>query len=453
MIALKIVHVAGTVRIFLHIYQTTSGNLKRRKKNMIASIKSFSANQSDGIAMAEQLAAKIRAEVTDLDLRGIIVFTSAGVDIPRFREAFISDFSNIPILGTTSHLGVGSENGFLQSPSATAMVFYGSGYQIGTGFRSGTPSELQKWGADLARDAVGNGNVSAQDIRFAILFSSPGGENQILKGIYEVIPEDTPVLGGGIASTAFAPDWYIWNEVGIGQHGAVLAVCNWPWELHAHFENGYMMTGKEGVATDVVNSRILKTIDHRPAAIVYNEWMNGALAQKLSGGNILKETTLKPLGISRDIGNGIRTFLLIHPEEVLPDQSIKLFADVEEGEELFLMFSQTESLVKRPQRLSRIALSRSSLDAEMLVGSIMIYCAGCLTAIREKSDEMLSNYRSGNPAPFIAGFTFGEVGCVQPGVYGHGNLMLGALFLSNKQRTENNVSISCYPVFAGSELK
>lgn len=420
---------------------------------MVASIKSFSTNQSDALVMAQQLTAKIRAEVTDLELRGIIVFTSAGVDLPRFRAAFISGYANTPILGTTSHLGVGTENGFHQSPSATAMVFYGSGYQIGTGFRTGNSSDPQKWGADLARDAVGSGNVSAQDIRFAILFSSPGRENQILKGIYEVIPKDTPVLGGGIASTAFAPDWYVWNEVGAGQQGAVLAVCDWPWELHAHFESGYMMTGKKGVATDVVNSRILKTIDHRPAAIVYNEWMNGALAHKLNGGNILEETTLKPLGISKDIGNGIRTFLLIHPEEVLSDQSIKLFADVEEGDELFLMFSQAESLVKRPQRLSRVALSKSALDAEMLVGSLLIYCAGCLTAIREKSDEMLCNYRSGNPAPFIAGFTFGEVGCVQPGVYGHGNLMIGALFLSNKQRTENNISISCYPVFAGSELK
>lgn len=76
--------------------------------------------------------------------------------------------------------------------------------------------------------------------------------------------------------------------------------------------SGYLPTNKKGIITKA-QGRTIYEIDGKPAAIVYNEWTDGAISEYLEkGGIILAPTTLKPIG--RIIGEvmGIKNYLLSH---------------------------------------------------------------------------------------------------------------------------------------------
>jgi hypothetical protein len=362
----------------------------------------------------------------------VLLFAGIGFDIPRFCNLLSKQLPNTPMIGTTSCLGTGSERGFHAAPCVTALAFYGDGFSIGTGFSTKQGRDARSRGRVLAAKALAQANIPADKARFAFLFCSMGDEQAMLVGIYEILPKNMPILGGGAADNDLSSAWYVWNESDHGQNAAVLAVCDWPWELAASFESGYLVVGPTGRATRVMDKRILMTIDERPAAEVYNEWVKGAVGLKLEGGSILNETTLNPLGIAKKIEGGLKSFILIHPERILPDGSIKLFANIDEGEDLHLMFSRKAFLVNRTGRLAKNALGGVGLDPDSVVASVLIYCAGCLLIVRDQADEVLENFRRASDAPFIAGFTFGEVGCVLPRSYGHGNLMAGRFFSQQK---------------------
>ena len=92
-------------------------------------------------------------------------------------------------------------------------------------------------------------------------------------------------------------------------------------------------------------------------------------------------------------------------------------------------------MINRTNRLVKNAMATAAFDADDVVASVFIYCAGCLSAIRDQSDELLESFTKASNSPFIAGFTLGEVGCVLPLLYGHGNIMVGTRFLSNAEQT------------------
>ncbi|MBN2716009.1 MAG: FIST C-terminal domain-containing protein [Deltaproteobacteria bacterium] len=400
---------------------------------MTVQIRSYTAEDRNAETIGLRLAEQIRSQASE-PLSALLVCASLGTNTIVLRNVLNGQFPSTPMLGTTSFLGVGSNKGYCPSPCASILAFYGNDAHFGTGFSAAASEQPFSQGEQMAQGALNRCGIPAAAARFAILFSAPGDESALLDGIYSVLPKKMPIVGGGIAGAEFPGDWRVWSEHHIGNQSAVLMVCDWPFELEAHFEGGYLKSGPSGIATQVENNRVIKTIDNRPAAEVYNEWMNGALSDKLEGGSILVESSLKPLGVATQMEGGFTTFFLLHPKEILPDKSIELFASIQQGEEVHLMFSQKASLIKRTKRLAKTGIARGSFEADELIGALLIYCAGSLAVIEDNADALLDNFKEECAAPFIAGFTFGEVGCVQPGVYGHGNLMAGALFLSSRPR-------------------
>jgi hypothetical protein len=102
------------------------------------------------------------------------------------------------------------------------------------------------------------------------------------------------------------------------------------------FDNSYNPTSHTGYITKA-SGRIIYEIDRRPAAEVYNEWTNGAIADYLDGGNILSPSTMYPLGRIAVWTRGATLYQLSHPEAVLENRAISLFTKAEPGEQIVLM--------------------------------------------------------------------------------------------------------------------
>jgi hypothetical protein len=385
----------------------------------------------DEASAARELVTQLRQQAAGAQVRGGFVYCTVGIQTPALQKALVEQLPGVPFVGATSCLGVGSAEGFRTERIVSALWLVGEGFRFGVSAlaRNG---DVRAQGRELASNALKDGHIPPEAARFAIVHATPGSEESLLAGLYDVLPKRTLLVGGSAADNDITGQWSVWSSAGVHRTGAVLAVCDWPWRLTAMCQGGYLVTRHRGVVTRA-SGRTVYTIDGRPAAEVYNEWLGGTLKPFLqTGGTVLGNTTLCPLGVPRTM-DGLETHVVVHPEKVLlPERALTLFADVKEGEQLVLMRSTEGALVKQSGQLAEWALGSSGLTPDKLAGALLVYCAGCMLTIQKQVPDMLRDFqRTVGQTPFVSVFTFGEQGCVMPQRPEHGNLMTSVLLLGN----------------------
>jgi len=263
-----------------------------------------------------------------------------------------------------------------------------------------------------------------------LMHATPGFEERIIEGINEFFGNEVPVYGGSAGDDDLTGKWEIFLNGKKTNSGFLLV--GFSGNVFGHFLSGYLPTDKKGKITRAQGRRVYE-IDGKPAAIVYNEWTNGLIAKYLeSGGVVLSETTLRPVG--RVIGKafGMPKYLLSHPHMVIPeDKSLTFFTEFKEGDEIILMSASKGALIKRSRQAVEMALSGRKYND--IRGGILIYCAGCVGVIINEVDETIREFKEqlGKGVPFIGCATFGEQGCFLPERENrHGNLMANAIIFA-----------------------
>jgi hypothetical protein len=264
------------------------------------------------------------------------------------------------------------------------------------------------------------------------LHGCPGCEEEVLLGIEDLVGSQVPITGGSTSDNAVTGNW---KQICNGQvyDDAVVVTAMFPsCEITTQFQSGYEPTEHRGRVTRA-EGRTLYEIDGRPAAQVYNEWSGGALEEILpTGGNVVNQTTLGPLG--REVGKvgEIPYYTLTHPGEATPEGALTLFTNLQEGDELYLMRGSLDSLASRAGRVARSA-TPSDLGGGRVLGAIMTYCAGCMQAIRERMPEIVKDIDTAlQQRPFIGLFTLGEQGSYLGGEVRHANLMITIAVFSER---------------------
>ncbi len=257
------------------------------------------------------------------------------------------------------------------------------------------------------------------------LSAAPGHEEACIAGIEALIGRGVPIVGGSAADNSVAGNWYLLTR-DASLTDAVLITALYPsTAVHSAFQSGYAPTAKTGRVT-ASKGRTLLRIDGEPAAAVYDAWTGGAITAALpTGGNVLASTTLFPIGRRVGESAGVTYYRLAHPESVTPEGGLHLFADIDEGDELVLMAGTREALRTRAGRVAADALALAQLEPAATAGALVIFCAGCMLAIRDQLDEVVASLGEVlDGVPFLVGFTFGEQGCFVGGENCHGNLMI-----------------------------
>ena len=187
------------------------------------------------------------------------------------------------------------------------------------------------------------------------------------------------------------------------------------------------MTDHQGTVTSC-DQRTIKQINAQPAAEVYNQWTQNLLINKIHGGKILQESTYAPLAVKKGNVGSISYFQVIHPKEILADQSFSLFANIEEGEQVYLLQGDEESIVSRASRVVNGVIIDANCSADHIKGALVIFCAGCFLAVKHRIQEAWQQIQSEIPnVPLLGQFTFGEQGIFPQGECAHGNLMISVV--------------------------
>ena len=355
------------------------------------------------------------------DCSWLLAYATVDVPLDQTLAEITAAHPDTPIFGCTSFQGVFSPAGFTRGMHALVA---GSDEAV-----KAVPV-LRAAGASQARKEA---YAAALEIKAALggtpdtilMHATPGFEERILAGIDEAFSDAAPpVYGGSAADDDMSGAWKVFAGAQVVSEGFLLVGFSSRQRVLGSFVAGYAPTKTTGKVTSACD-RVVQSIDHLPAAKVYNGWTHGSIQDQLGGGVVIHQTALSPLGRVVDMVGHMPRYLLSHPHQVLPDSALLFFSEMKLGDELVLMLGTDTALLERTsQAFNRALFSKDKVNA--IAGGILIYCGGCVSVIGGKVSDVAESYRQQmGTAPFVGASTFGEEGCFggRPAINRHGNLM------------------------------
>jgi hypothetical protein len=375
--------------------------------------------------------------------RLIFAFYGCELDDERLHGYLVSRFPGSPIIGGSSFGGVMTHHG-ITGPNSVAVMLVddaGGDYGVAAAPLGDDPGRVAQ---SLLEQALAQCNCSGELPELIWIYQAPGREEAVVEGLRRVVGDTCPIVGGSSADNDVSGHWRQLGPAGPMSDGLVVAVLLPSTRIGFAFQGGYEPAGPSGVVTGLgyqpnaesgvvtaTSGREIQSIDGFPAAEVYDRWIGHRIAPKLdAGGSILAETTMFPLAVDAGRVDGVRNYLLIHPESVSPARTLRTFRNVDVGARIYAMRGDRKRLVERAGRVAQQAQAQVASSDYMPAGGLVVYCGGCRLAIGDAIGDVAATVaQTFRGAPFVGCFTFGEQGLlVDRNV--HGNLMISAVAFS-----------------------
>lgn len=363
----------------------------------------------------------------------ISLHANADLDIDALRRTAAEAAPQAALHGATSCLGTMTQDGHQTAGAAGLGLFILSDEEGDYGTALAPLGDDPVAAADDAtRRALAAADRPGEVPELIWISATPGQSEHVLRGIQRVVGTDVPIIGGSAADNSVAGGWSVFDRDAMSGAGVTVSVLFPSTQISFAYQNGYVPTDRTGIVTRV-EGRILYEIDGRPAAEVYGDWSRGHVIPKpvSAPANILSDSTLWPLGrpVSK-LGN-VPYFLLAHPATVRPDGALELFATVTEGETLVQMTGDVDILASRAGRVAGLAREAGAMPRDRIAGALMVYCGGCMLAVRDRMDRVVGGVTDELPdIPFLGMFTFGEQGNILNVGNRHGNLMISCILFA-----------------------
>lgn len=383
------------------------------------------ATQHDTKTAFEEILAQLsfnRADPPDF----VTLHYGAGRPAQSVWENAKDVFGDGALHGGSSCLGVMSEKGAAIENGNAIGVFAiwdrEGAYGTGACPLGQSPREAA---AIATRAALQRADRMGEAPELVWLTAAPGHEEEVLQGIKDVVGAPALIIGGSSADNDVSGKWSQFTAEGAHAEAVVVSVLFPSVPIGCSFESGYAPTEQHGTITRA-EGRSLYSIDGRPAGEVYAEWTKGAVPVPAEGSaSILAQSTMFPLGRRLTQVDSIDFHILAHPAVGHADGTLDLFADLQEGQKVWLMNGSQDSLV---ERAGRIASKSYRQIPQGVSGALMIYCGGCMLSVTERMNEVAAQVAEGlEQAPFLGVFSFGEQGETLSGGSEHGNLMISCI--------------------------
>lgn len=371
--------------------------------------------------------AEIVSEISTKNLASIICYFTQNYGSEKLRAAFKKALPEVSIIGCSTCKGIMTERGVHFGNVIGLIAIYASNSRAyGSSLVEYDNEQDSKIAARRAIEiALEKADRVGEVPSFAIIHTTPGLEETLIKSIDNFFQTPVPIIGATAADNAVKGQWSVFNEDASTHQGLAIQLLFPSKPLAAGFSAGYSPTQFTGKVTKA-KGRELMEIDHRPAQQVYREWLEKHANIDLPSHFIFQLVTQYPLGrIAGSLYNQ-PYYKLSHPVKLTEDEGILLFTNIEENDNVTLMFGDKSQLIFRPARVIKEA-NRQSINSSKIAGAVCIICAGAMLYLDEDIHKVyeIIKQQMGN-IPFICPFTFGEQGRFVNGENGHGNLMISS---------------------------
>jgi hypothetical protein len=359
--------------------------------------------------------------------RMLFAFYGCEHDDRLLHQYLSTRFPRTARLGGSSSGGLMTQHG-LQGANTIGLLLIEDDGDFGVAAAPLGPDPAQT-AEQLLLEALANCGCSGQLPELIWIYQSPGSEEAVIEGLRRVIGDRCPIVGGSSADNDVSGRWRQLGPDGPMSHGLVVGVLMPASPLGYAFQGGYEPAGASGVVTALAGRDIL-SIDGKPAAAVYNDWIGGRIDAQLAGGAVLAQTSMFPLATDGGRVDGVSHYRLIHPEMVTATGGLRTFCNLDVGARVYAMKGDRRRLVDRAGRVAEQAAQMLATDHSRIAGAIVVYCGGCKMALGEDIEQVsVAVAKHLADAPFIGCFTFGEQGRMLDRNV-HGNLMISAVVFS-----------------------
>ncbi|WP_084185953.1 FIST signal transduction protein [Vibrio pacinii] len=367
------------------------------------------------------------ANLSTKNLASVVCYFTQNYGAEKLRKAFKHALPNVSIIGCSTCKGMMTERGVHFGSVVGIMAIYDTNSQ---GYGSGlmpfdTPSESIAATKQAIELALVKANRVGEVPRFAVVHSTPGVEETLIKSFDEVFKTPVPIIGATAADNAIKGQWSVFTEDGSTHQGLAVQLVFASKPLATGFSSGYSPTEFSGVITKAKGRELIE-INGKPAQHVYREWIYQHSQTQVPEYFQFELVTRYPLGRIAGQLYDQPYYKLSHPVSVTPSDGILLFTDIHTGEQVTLMSGDKAQLIARPARVIKEA-KRQFVENGRLSGAVCVICAGAMLYLDDdiKLVHDMIKEEIGD-LPFICPFSFGEQGRFINGENGHGNLMISS---------------------------
>lgn len=296
----------------------------------------------------------------------------------------------------------------LSNEAFKATVATGEGAQT-------TPVSAGAEAARKALESLGTVEYSLKGVHksplIALLYSAPGREEEVIRGVREVLGPHIPIIGGS-SGDDFRLKPPFGYQVGPDKAGAGLALLVLlVSKLDYVIIGGHACraTGNYGIVsrTSGARSEVVEDIDWKPAVEVYASWIGKDVEYVRK--NMLSIGLEYPFGVYDPVMGEI---YVKHPAMVIGN-GIMCFARIPLYSTIHLLYHSKEDSIMLGGRLAEEA-KKSVGDIE---GAILVHCAGSSAYIGDEGKKrFVREMANVLNAPFAGHAAYGE----QWGYYGYG---------------------------------
>lgn len=407
----KLFEIVGSMIIVVLFAQSTFA------ENYIGYGWSAADTPSEAVSEALNMA---RQTLPDREISYILYFTTIDYDSQAVLQAFQEHTApDVQIHGATSAVGTMGSNNWREGGSVALLAFATEQIAFGVGHAEIGEDPIEA-GYRAALAAQNNAGKNDELPKIVLISGTLGHEEKLIQGIETVFGSNTPILGGTPSDNDLSGQWKQYSRGMVTTDGLVLTALYTDLEIGFEYSTGtgYLKQEFSGIVTKS-DGHIIYEIDHRPAADVYNEWLNGSITEQVeTGGSVVFEGIYDPLAheVFSETTNK-KHHLAIHPIRViLPEKALQVVAMTEEGQKITMLHGDKNAHRNRPAANALLARARGPKNA--IAGAVLFTC-GCTKLILETDEEIknivLRVNKVLNDKPFIGAFTAGEQGYI-PGI-------------------------------------
>lgn len=394
-------------------------------------IVSVSTVFSDPTRAGKDILSKLTRAADNPDSPQFVAFfgTPAVAEQSFYRE-IAPKLDRCAIHGATSSNGVVTTDWDPETtlPLLGALAIYDpkGSYGSASATLDGDAEEIGRETTERALRAAGR-TGEAPELLF--LSCAPGKEEAFLSGVRSIVGANTQIIGASSADDDLTGQWTQFSPEGFHQEGAVVSVLFPSCSITTACDCGYEPTPSHGVVTSADQRRI-QSINGQPAARVYGRW-TGVVAPVTADGTfsagLIPHRMAPPLGRILGQSSEAPDYALIQPYQVFEDGSLGVMADIREGERLWCMKGDTETLASRVSILTELA---SFGQDDPPRAGLVVFC-GTSTLKDEATKRRLARELrdSFGDIPSLGVFSFGQQWMHESGGFAHANqMMLCAIF-------------------------
>lgn len=374
---------------------------------------------------------RMMEKLGDEDPIFVILTSTVGYDQEKVLSKLNEIMPEVKVYGYTSLMGIMSKDGFhigegvSEGQVLSLMGFATDQIEFGIGAASldevSSPEEAGAMAIDRAVEDAGK--IEGEKPKVVLMSTSPFGigEEQVILGVEGVLGKDVPIVGGGAAagySDLSSGGEVLFANDEVYPKGVVVAPIYTDLKIGHAFLSGFDPTGQKGTVTDFrveEGEYQIVEIDDKPAAEVYNNWLDGLFDEYLGTSEMfLGEAVNHTFGKKVIESGGYTNWQMIVPFHFNPDDSITVGATAQRGTELHLLESNPQLFKKRASLAVELAQSRGGITDKEIAGVILDQCGGTLLGIPEGVsgwNDMVSQINSAaGGAPFLGVSNLGPYG-------------------------------------------